>query len=454
VTSVGGRSGLPTPCELGVSSSSSPSCRDAEARAVHPGSLAGRGFVLDRKRRGLSCDRGSSSTGSPTSAGVDPRRRVREPGAVIRAGSKAGSPPRTATARSKHGEPRGADLRRGDAHAEGEAETDNPASRSSRDVRGRPVRHRAAASLAVPPTRSWTRACARPCSWTGNGTSSLARRDGWRVSTRWRSAGADGRRAHRDLGHVPDRLRSRMKAAARASSGPSQGPMCGMDVDEKRAAAAGRTSEYEGRPTILRRRVQETVRRGTGEVRQAVIVADRDDRTGHRLLGPQQVPRPPADRGGGGGGRGRSSGFPSTPSRLSDTQVILYTRWTGARRRRSAGDYRSSRDAGRAERARGARFSDFATRSSTSSSRTAPTSTGRGRGRSSTSPASSAGSPGRQDGARPDDGLGGLPYALVDESASAACRPALVPGLTLRYYLKRCGVAESRRSAATAGSTR
>ncbi len=41
---------------------------------------------------------------------------------------------------------------------------------------------------------------------------------------------------------------SRMKAASQGVFGPvARDPMCGMDVDEKRAAAAGRTSEYEGK---------------------------------------------------------------------------------------------------------------------------------------------------------------------------------------------------------------
>jgi RND family efflux transporter MFP subunit len=41
---------------------------------------------------------------------------------------------------------------------------------------------------------------------------------------------------------------SRMKAASQGLFGPvAKDPMCGMEVDEKRAAAAGRTSEYEGR---------------------------------------------------------------------------------------------------------------------------------------------------------------------------------------------------------------
>ena len=40
---------------------------------------------------------------------------------------------------------------------------------------------------------------------------------------------------------------SRMKAASQGIFGPvARDPMCGMEVDEKRAAAAGRTSEYEG----------------------------------------------------------------------------------------------------------------------------------------------------------------------------------------------------------------
>jgi YHS domain-containing protein len=40
---------------------------------------------------------------------------------------------------------------------------------------------------------------------------------------------------------------SRMKAAAQGVFGAAaKDPICGMDVDEKRAAAAGRTSEYKG----------------------------------------------------------------------------------------------------------------------------------------------------------------------------------------------------------------
>jgi RND family efflux transporter MFP subunit len=41
---------------------------------------------------------------------------------------------------------------------------------------------------------------------------------------------------------------SRMKAASQGLFGPvARDPMCGMEVDEKRAAAAGKTSEYEGK---------------------------------------------------------------------------------------------------------------------------------------------------------------------------------------------------------------
>jgi len=41
---------------------------------------------------------------------------------------------------------------------------------------------------------------------------------------------------------------SRMKAASQGRFGPvARDPMCGMEVDEKRAAAAGKTSEYEGK---------------------------------------------------------------------------------------------------------------------------------------------------------------------------------------------------------------
>ncbi len=42
---------------------------------------------------------------------------------------------------------------------------------------------------------------------------------------------------------------SRMKAAAMAMAGPAvKDPVCGMDVDRKNAAAAGRTSDYKGEP--------------------------------------------------------------------------------------------------------------------------------------------------------------------------------------------------------------
>ena len=40
---------------------------------------------------------------------------------------------------------------------------------------------------------------------------------------------------------------SRMKAAGQGLFGPvARDPICGMEVDEKRAAAAGRTSEHAG----------------------------------------------------------------------------------------------------------------------------------------------------------------------------------------------------------------
>ncbi len=40
---------------------------------------------------------------------------------------------------------------------------------------------------------------------------------------------------------------SRMKAASQSVFGPvARDPMCGMEVDQKRAAAASRTSEYGG----------------------------------------------------------------------------------------------------------------------------------------------------------------------------------------------------------------
>ena len=71
---------------------------------------------------------------------------------------------------------------------------------------------------------------------------------GWRISDQVEiSEGPDGRRTHRDLRDVPDRLREphegRQPGHLRRGG---QDPVCGMEVDEKRAAAAGRTSEYEG----------------------------------------------------------------------------------------------------------------------------------------------------------------------------------------------------------------
>ncbi len=74
------------------------------------------------------------------------------------------------------------------------------------------------------------------------------------VETGWRlerpggdQQGAHGRRAHRDLGHVPDRLREPDEGRQPGHLRPAaRDPICGMEVDEKRAAAAGRMSEYEG----------------------------------------------------------------------------------------------------------------------------------------------------------------------------------------------------------------
>ena len=97
---------------------------------------------------------------------LDPRRRVREPGAFIRAGSKARVTSQENRRARGHGQPRRADLRRGDAHAEGAARGRQPGRRAQAgDVRGRRVRRRAARRpWPSPRRRSSTRVSARPCS--------------------------------------------------------------------------------------------------------------------------------------------------------------------------------------------------------------------------------------------------------------------------------------------------
>ena len=63
---------------------------------------------------------------------------------------------------------------------------------------------------------------------------------------------------------------SRMRAVSAGIFDPETDPVCGMEVDEKKAAAAGRTVDAR-RPHVLLllRRVQEEVRGGPGEVRGA-----------------------------------------------------------------------------------------------------------------------------------------------------------------------------------------
>ncbi len=121
---------------------------DAEPRAVHPDPLAG-GRLRARPEGGRGPELRPGLRVLPhrrPAPGVGARRRVREPGAVHPSRvegpghlSGPGSPARG------HGQPRGADVRRGNSHPEGAAGHRQPRLRAETgDVRGRLVRHRAA----------------------------------------------------------------------------------------------------------------------------------------------------------------------------------------------------------------------------------------------------------------------------------------------------------------------
>jgi len=151
------------------------------------------GFVLERKAAvGLSCNRVSSSTASPTCGGCGSsptctrtRRRSsrRVEGAVHLPGPESPG--------GSHGEPLGADLRRGDAHPQGAAGSRQSRPRAQAgmfvDVR---FDIELPPSLAVPADAIVDSACARPSSSTGaTGTSSPVRsRRAGASATRWRSA--------------------------------------------------------------------------------------------------------------------------------------------------------------------------------------------------------------------------------------------------------------------------
>ena len=185
-----------------------------------------------------------------------------------------------------------------------------------------------------------------------------------------------------------------------AASATEKDPVCGMDVDPKEAKAAGRLSTHAGNDVLLlRRQLQAPIRRRAGEVpeevaRRALRGPHRSgahDRTRHRLLGQEPVPRPAADRGGG---RRRLVCRPpsarSTRSRTSATPRSSSTRSGTAAptSSRPKSPIPSSPPCSARPRCVPSAVSPTsATRSSTSSSRTTPTSTGPARARSSTSPA-------------------------------------------------------------------
>ena len=194
----------------------------------------------------------SSSTASPTCAGCGSwptstrtRRRSSAPG------RRPGSPRRTRTASSSQGQPRRADLRRGDAHAE-----DAAGNRQSWtalkpgmfvDVRfdiDLPL------SLSVP-AEAIVDSGLRKTVFVYRGNGFFEPRS---VETGWRL----GDQLEIVKGLMPgERIvisgtflvdsESRMKAAPRGIFGAvAVDPICGMDVDEKRATAAGRTSQHNG----------------------------------------------------------------------------------------------------------------------------------------------------------------------------------------------------------------
>ena len=243
-----------------------------------------------------------------------------------------------------------------------------------------------------------------------------------------------------------------------------------MHVDEKRAAAAGRTLRTRRQDVLLllptpARSSSTRIRRSTSPT----AVRRVDSRTAmirphHRLLGPEPVPglllvgAPPslallvaAQRAAR-----RHPG----PQRHAGHRLLAVG--PQPRPRRGAGHVpdRHARCSARRTCAPSAASPTSATRSSTSSSRTAPTSTGRARARSSTSRAFCRGcrrTRRRSSGpTRPASGWV-FQYALVDDSGDAQPgRPALVPGL-VPALLPEGGAGRRRRwprSAASASSTR
>ncbi len=258
-----------------------------------------------------------------------------------------------------------------------------------------------------------------------------------------------------------------MKAAAPGIFGPAPRTRCAAwRWTRRRAAAAGRPSEHEG--TTYYFCADECKKRFDAEPRSSprpgdtyggpdhAVVTDRPwrpaviDRS-HRLLGQEQVPRPPARRGAAavaGAWSLQRVPLDAIPD-LSDTQVIIYsTLGPQPRRRRGAGHLSHRlRHARRAEGPRRPRLLRFRLLLRLRHLR--------GRHRHLLGAHADAGVPvgrprpaaaGRQDGARARrHGAGlGLPVRARGQVGPAQPRrPALLPGLDLRYYLKSVpGVAE------------
>ena len=226
--------------------------RAPRARAGHPRGVAGgrRRVAAQRlarppvrSRLRVLPDRGSQPR-------VDSGRRVPRPAAVhpprrLRADHHGGSKPGA----DGDGEPVGADLRRGDADAEGAARGGEPAEGAqARHVRRRGVSGR------PPADARRAGGCDRGLGAAQNGVRrarqrvlrAAAGRDG--VAHRRRRRGderAHAWRADRDLRHLLRRFREPHECAApRPSAAPVLDPTCGMHVDPTEAGDAGRTAVH------------------------------------------------------------------------------------------------------------------------------------------------------------------------------------------------------------------
>ena len=223
------------------------------ARAGHPRGVAGGRRRAEaqrlarppvRSRLRVLPDRGSEPR-------VDSGRRVPPPAAVhpprrLRADHHGGREPRAVG----DGEPVGADLRRGDADAEGAARGGEPAAGAQarhvrrRGVPGRPpggARRAGGCDRGLGAAQDGVRRPRQRILRAAAGRDGVARRRRRRGDER-----AHAWRADRDLGHLLRRFREPHEGshAHEASAAPVLDPVCGMHVDPREAGNAGRTAAH------------------------------------------------------------------------------------------------------------------------------------------------------------------------------------------------------------------